>query len=246
MGRAPTQRTILPVLLVLLLAIAQIATAVKHHDFKTCAQSGFCKRNRAFADQASVAGPSWSSPYELDSKSIKLEDGILTGNIWKTVVAKDGGQSQVQLPLKVTLLDNGVARVTIDEARRQKKEIDLRGDGKARKERYNEAEDWALVGGKNYAKEAGIQNSDGLTTLSYGYAQLQLVIQHKPFKVTLFRDGEPTIVLNDRNLLNVEEWRAKVEKPEPKEGEEAVADAEDESTWWDETFGGNTDSKPRG
>jgi alpha 1,3-glucosidase len=59
--------------------------------------------------------------------------------------------------------------------------------------------------------------------------------------------------LNDRGLLNVEHWRPKVDKPqeEKKEGE-AEDDAskqeptEDESTWWDEAFGGNTDTKPRG
>uniref|UniRef100_A0A8H7KB70 alpha-glucosidase n=1 Tax=Bionectria ochroleuca TaxID=29856 RepID=A0A8H7KB70_BIOOC len=48
----------------------------------------------------------------------------------------------------------------------------------------------------------------------------------------------------------MEHWRPHVENPAPKEGEEAaqveVAQKEDESTWWDEAFGGNTDSKPRG
>jgi alpha 1,3-glucosidase len=56
--------------------------------------------------------------------------------------------------------------------------------------------------------------------------------------------------------LNLEHWRAKVEKPqeETKEGDEENKEenkveekkGEDESTWWEETFGGNTDSKPRG
>lgn len=63
--------------------------------------------------------------------------------------------------------------------------------------------------------------------------------------------------------MNMEHWRAKVEKPaeEKKEGEEEQKEGEeeqkeeeksqapqgeDESTWWEETFGGNTDSKPRG
>lgn len=46
--------------------------------------------------------------------------------------------------------------------------------------------------------------------------------------------------------MNVEHWRPKVEK-EVKEGEQGIHDnTEDESTWWDEQFGGNTDSKPKG
>jgi alpha 1,3-glucosidase len=55
----------------------------------------------------------------------------------------------------------------------------------------------------------------------------------------------------------LEHWRAKVEKPkeektegdeENKEEEKKVEEenGEDESTWWEESFGGNTDTKPRG
>lgn len=46
----------------------------------------------------------------------------------------------------------------------------------------------------------------------------------------------------------MEHWRPKIEK-EKKEGEEetiAETISVDESTWWEESFGGNTDSKPRG
>jgi alpha 1,3-glucosidase len=225
-------------LVVGLIAILQATAAVKHADFKTCAQSGFCNRNRALADAASAAGPAWTSPYELEPESIKLEDGVLTGTIWKSVGEKDGGK--IELPLTISFLEDGVARVTVNEAKRQKGEVELRGDSKARKERYNEAEKWALVGGKNYHKGARVEKAEGSTKVTYGRAGYQVAVEHRPFKVTFMRDGEAHIVFNERNLMNVEHWRPKREK---QEGED---EGEDESTWWEETFGGNTDSKPRG
>ncbi|KAK3092165.1 glucosidase II, partial [Teratosphaeriaceae sp. CCFEE 6253] len=89
----------------------------------------------------------------------------------------------------------------------------------------------------------------------------EAVIKHSPFAVDFKRDGETQIKLNGQGLLNVEHWRAKVDKPvvekkegddEKKEGEEVVVPVAkdenevDEGTWWDESFGGNTDSKPKG
>lgn len=226
--------------LILLTLLLSITNAVKHENFKTCAQSGFCKRNRDYADRVLVVGPAFSSPYELEANSIKFDNGILIGTIWKDVTENHGGK--VELPLKILFLDDGVARVTLDEARRVKGDIELRGGSKARKERYDEAEKWALVGGKNLDKEADAERISGSIKVSYGPSGNQMVIEYKPFKITFLRNNEAHVVLNERNLLNVDHWRQKHEKGE---GEEFNTD-EDEGTWWEETFGGNTDSKPRG
>lgn len=222
-------------LLVAFLSIAQLAKTVKHENFKTCTQSGFCKRNRALADRATAAGAAWASPYELDADTVSLKDGVLTGTILKNV----GEGESVELPLVFSFLENGVARVTIDEAKRQKGDIELRHGSKARKERYNETAKWALVGGENMHKEAIVMTKDGTTSVAYGSEGYQVEITHKPFSVRFIRDGEAHVVLNERSFMNVEHWRPKTET----EGEEK---SEDEQTWWEETFGGNTDSKPRG
>ncbi len=139
-----------------------------------------------------------------------------------------------------------MARVTLDEERRQKGEIELRHNSQARKERYNEADLWALVGGLDVAEDASIKEGEasGVTTVQYGPAKAyEAVITHQPFGIEFKRDGETQVKFNDRGYLNVEHWRPKVEK---KEGEAEKENAEDESTWWEESFGGNTDSKPRG
>src|SRR5204862_8124573 len=75
--------------------------------------------------------------------------------------------------------------------------------------------------------------------------QYEAVIKHSPFAIDFKRDGATQIKFNDRGFLNIDHWRPKIER-EKVEAEPEPATAEDESTWWEETFGGNTDSKPRG
>lgn len=227
------------------------ATAsVKHENFKTCNQSGFCKRNRAFADTAQQLSSSWQSPYKLDPASITFNKGQLSA----TVLKKINDNDEVRLPLTVTFLESGTARFTLDEEKRQKGDIELRHDSKARKQRYNEAEKWAIVGGLDVSTGAAISSEvdEGLTKVVYGPGgKFEAVIQHSPLAVDFKRDGKTQIKFNDRGLLNLEHWRPKIEK-EKKEGEEGAAEeatpepTEDDSTWWEESFGGNTDSKPRG
>jgi mannosyl-oligosaccharide alpha-1,3-glucosidase len=223
---------------------------VKHENFKTCDQAGFCKRNRALADAATPS----TSPYKLDASTIKFGDGTLTGTILKTI--NPAGET-VRLPLKLTFLESGTARLTIDEEKRQKGEIELRHDSKANKKRSNEVEKWTIVGGLTVSEGAAIKSDSpkGVTKVAYGPAgQFEAVITHAPFGVEFKRDGVTHMKLNDRGFLNLEHWRPKVDKPaaeaaEAAEGEQAPLDVdqgEDESTWWDETFGGNVDTKPKG
>jgi alpha 1,3-glucosidase len=169
------------------------------------------------------------------------------------------GEDKVRLPLAITFLESGVARVTLDEEKRAKGDIDLRLGSKARKERYNEAGQWALVGGLKTSSGAALnpETEDGYTRVVYGKgSKHQAIIRHAPFGIEFQRDGETQVKFNERGFMNVEHWRAKVEKrqEDEKEGEEAPKEeekeveelVEDESTWWEESFGGNTDSKPRG
>ncbi|KAK4191718.1 2 subunit alpha glucosidase [Podospora australis] len=243
-------------------AVYTPAVAVKEHDFKKCDQAGFCKRNRAYADHA-IASSSWQSPYTIDPNSGSFSNGQYHATILKTI--NDKGDT-VRLPLTISFLESGTARVTVDEEKRQKGEIVLRHDSTARKERYNEAEKWVVVGGLALDKTARIESEDNTQlTVKYGpTSNFEAIVKLSPFAIDFKRDGASQIKFNDQGLLNVEHWRPKIEKapePEKKEGEgsEETKEAEkpreemkeepngeDESTWWDETFGGNTDTKPRG
>ncbi|KAJ5146441.1 uncharacterized protein N7515_001005 [Penicillium bovifimosum] len=212
--------------------------AVKHKDFKTCEQSGFCKRNRAFADNASTQGSLWSSPYELDPASIHFKDGILAGDIVKTTATNE----KVQLPLTVSFLESGAARIVVDEEKRLRGDIEMRHGSSANKKRYDETEKWVIVGGLEVSKSATLdaQSETGFTNILYGPdGKFRAIVRHAPFGIEFQRDGQTHVQLNHQGLLNVEHWRPKVDRKDDES-------AEDESTWWEETFGGNTDSKPRG
>ncbi|CAG8972753.1 hypothetical protein HYALB_00006845 [Hymenoscyphus albidus] len=222
--------------------------AVKYENFKTCDQAGFCKRNRAYADAAKATG--WQAPFQLVPESLSWKDGQLKGTILKTI--NKAGET-VRLPATITFLESGSARVTIDEEKRQKGEIELRHNSTARKERYNEAESWVIVGGLDASTTASESRESTQTIITYGpEGKFEAVVTFAPFGIEFKRDGSTQVKLNDRGLLNVEHWRPKVEKveAEKKEGEETpaaeVEKTEDDSTWWDESFGGQTDSKPKG
>lgn len=195
-------------------------------------------------------GNSWSSPYTLSSKTLKIDNGYITATVLKSL---GGGIRSVELPLKITFLQSGAVRVTVDEKKRRQGDIDLRHGSQARKERYDEASKWAIVGGEKMDRSAKADTSTKETVVKYGPdARYRAVINHSPFSVDFFRDDQLHVRLNGKGLMNMEQWRPKVEKPEIKEGEEPkdggqpVEQGEDESTWWEETFGGNTDSKPKG
>lgn len=217
------------------LVLILVAATVKHESFKKCSQSGFCKRNRAFADDVAAKGSSWSSPYELDPPSIHFKDGQLQGIILKAISANE----KVRLPLTVSFLESGAVRVVVDEETRLKGNIELRHNSQARKERYNEAEKWAVVGGLEPSKSASLnsESETGFTKVLYGPDQrFQAIIHHAPFNVEFQRDGQTHVQLNNRGYMNMEHWRPKVDGDME----------EDQDTWWEETFGGNTDSKPKG
>lgn len=221
------------------------AVSVKYENFKTCDQAGFCKRNRAYAD-AATASSSWEAPYRIDPESLTWKTGQLQGTILKTINAN--GET-VRLPLTISFLESGSARVVIDEEKRQKGDIELRHNSKARKERYNEAESWAIVGGLELSTTAREGRDGKKSIVNYGKeGQFVAIVKFSPFGIDFKRNGAIEVQFNDRGLLNMEQWRPKIDKPEPKEGEEtpAAQTGEDESTWWDESFGGNTDTKPRG
>lgn len=149
----------------------------------------------------------------------------------------------------------------IDEEKRQKGDIEMRHGSQARKERYDGVADWALVGEPKLDWEMRVESTTMTETiLLYGpRSSYKAVIKHNPLVIEFIRDEQVQVRLNGNGLMSMEHWRPKTEKkkPETKEGEEqqsetstaaesAAEEVEHEDTWWEESFGGNTDSKPRG
>ncbi|KAF7524829.1 hypothetical protein PCG10_005412 [Penicillium crustosum] len=114
-------------------------------------------------------------------------------------------------------------------------ETEIQSD-KVNKKRYHEAEKWTIVGGL----ELKVNSVKTTTRVLFGLEnKFRAIIQHAPFAVDFQIEGETHVQLNSRGLLNLEHWR-------PRKHTHEAKTEEDESTWWEESFDGHTDSKPRG
>ena len=141
--------------------------------------------------------------YNIDLESTSFANGQFRANLLKTVA--DG--TTVQLPLNVTFLKSGLARVALEEERRRLSDIELRHGSKARKERYNESPAWDLVGGLDVDVSARLseQSEKKCTLVHYGEElRSAAIILHNPFSIYFQRDGETHIVFNNRGFLNYE------------------------------------------
>jgi hypothetical protein len=232
-----------------LLLLAADVLAVKHHDFKTCSQSGFCRRGRALASRAKEASSTWKSPYSIDAQSIAIsaDKSSFTATVNSSIYPN------IMFKLDVRAHDDGVFRVRMNEV-----------DGL--RKRYDEAAKWALVEEPKLSKKiAWTQTKKEIKAVN---GKVELKVTYSPLRIILLRDGKEEVVLNGRGLLHMEHFRLKdepatpVDAP-PAQDEQIVMDApsepqppspklsawfegEEEDGWWDEQFNSWTDSKPKG
>ncbi|GAA5833625.1 hypothetical protein JCM9279_001580 [Rhodotorula babjevae] len=235
--------------LVLVIASLPTSLAVKRHDFKTCSQSGFCRRNRALADRAVEQGTAWQSPYALAAPP-QFAHGTLSAAVTNRLFPA------IHFRLEVRFHRDGTARVVMDEV-----------DGL--RQRYNEAARWALEQEPQLDDDGDdtrfhVQHGKGFTSVTYGGGHNELRLDHAPLAVTFLRDAQPHVVLNERKLFNMDHFRVKTVGEQPDElvvqdpdhpGEQRVIVKDeafpgflppDEDGMWEETFSGKTDSKPKG
>ena len=224
--------------------------AFKAHDFKTCSQSGFCRRGRALSARAKEAKNSWVSPYSVDPSSI----GISTNQAVFTAAVKSSLYPDINFGLEVRIQEDGVARVRMDEV------------GGLRK-RYDETASWSLIAEPSISKD--IKWIPGKKDIRAVYGEkkdIEVVVAYTPLRVSLLRNGKEQVVLNGQGLLHMEHFRTlatvveHVEQPEV-EGDnvdseaQVVIKAENPHAWfegdtedafWEESFLTWTDSKPKG
>lgn len=232
----------------LLLAALPAVLAVKTEDFKTCAQSAFCRRGRALSERAGQ-NPNWKSPYSVkaDTLVISSDQASFTAGV------KSSLYPDVQFGLDVRVHQDGVVRVKMDE---------VNGMGR----RYDEAASWALTAEPQISRD--VQWKVGKTDARAVYGpkkDTEVVIFFDPFKVVMYRQGKEQVVLNGLGLMHMEHFRKKEEpKPAveaPAEGVEggneqvvmqtppnprAWFEGETEDGYWEETWRSWTDSKPKG
>ncbi|KAL4238130.1 hypothetical protein ACF0H5_002842 [Mactra antiquata] len=227
-------------LCVLLISVVEILS-VSRENFKTCDQSGFCKRHRAMQPG--------SSPYVVLMDSIKIfESSTVELQILNT-------KNNVRLLLQVSALKDNTARVKINELDPIKKRYEIPvGD--------------ALVGEPKLQNMKVLERTDGSITL--GFEDNKILITSKPFRIDFINNDEAVVSINTQGLLKFEHYRKKETPPAQEEtadgqesdtnneeqqegGDEAgeenkeeTPQEEEESGMWEETFKNFHDSKPFG
>lgn len=235
-----------------LLAVPDVL-AVKSHDFKTCSQSGFCRRGRALSARAKESQSTWNSPYSIDAKSV----AISPNNASVVAAVKSALYPHIKFELELRIHEDGVVRVRMDEV-----------DGL--RKRYDEAASWALISEPIVSQE--IKWTAGKKDFRSVYGakkELEVIVTYEPLRVILLRNAQVQVVLNGQGLLHMEHFRSKTpvetkteEAPaEPEEGVDVDSDAQvplkavnphawfegqEEDAYWEESFSSWTDSKPKG
>ncbi|KAF9585987.1 hypothetical protein BGW38_010628 [Lunasporangiospora selenospora] len=215
--------------------LTSVTEGVKREDFKTCAQSGFCTRHRAYAELVQESSKSqWKSPYQLNSSSLRLSNGILSGDLYHVeedqfplteTQNKDHGGKSRGLTFELHLLESDLARIRINERDPlyprydgvqetvlDKLALTLKSDDMYSSVTKAKADD-------NIKSE----EQDGVLEIAYGpEKRYQVNVHSEPFKIEFFVDGTSTVVLNGDGLLRIERTRKKPE--DPKESESKTDD----------------------
>lgn len=225
-------------LAVLLIFLAPSINAVKRGDFKTCAQSGFCRRLRDLPTSSS------SSPYSIAPESALFDSatGLFTAEINSAIWP----EAHFGLSIGVTARD-GLARLRVDEI------AGLR-------QRYNETSRWALLAEPALATKVQFskKGNQGQLTWSHASHTQQAKVSFSPLKIEFLRDGETHVTFNEQNLFHMEHFRVKKVGVETQDPPDLVVDdklKQERKKWepfmsedgaWEENFNGHHDSKPKG
>ncbi|XP_041333181.1 neutral alpha-glucosidase AB-like, partial [Pyrgilauda ruficollis] len=213
--------------------------AVDRGNFKTCEQSGFCRRQRRIQPG--------SSPYRALLGSLELGPDVARIQLVNEA-------TQVPLLLEVWGLTGNVTRLRIQEL------APLRP-------RYQVPD--VLLGEPPAERLEVTGRDEGTLELSLGPGGHRLLVTERPFRLDLLRHRELLCSVNARGLLVFEHQRRRRDSDPPKDppGEEGAAqegpedgagstqsekpaeppaEPEEEPGTWEETFKTHTDSKPYG
>lgn len=195
--------------------------AVDRNNFKTCEQSGFCKRLRPLKPE--------KSQYSLNIDSVIVHGNSLSAEV--VTVDSDGEKKNIlwHYALRLSAIADGTFRVEIDEADplypRYRTQLALNSEPK---------EDGLKL----------VSNENGKITLINTQGH-KVVITAEPLKLEFVDlNGETSVILNDNNQLFVEPLRVRREKIGD-DDDANVVEIEEEGTW-SENFKSHMDSKPRG
>ncbi|QLL34980.1 hypothetical protein HG536_0H03560 [Torulaspora globosa] len=186
----------------------QLVFGFTDYLLKTCAQSGFCHRNRAYGSSISESG---SKYYSIDLQSVNFDedDNVMRASIIKRVERPDGNHASVSLPFSLAILSNNSIRFTVDENRPTIENLPQSLSSR----RYNETSKWAFDcaethGAKRPRIKRGWLQSD-VYTIASPDKTVKLELHTKSFLMKVFHRGQQALVVNERSFLNFEHYRSK-------------------------------------
>jgi alpha 1,3-glucosidase len=202
---------------------------VHRENFRTCEQSGFCKRQRNYQPG--------SSSYVVQPSTLRLSKTSLMVDVVNT-------KNNVRFLLQGYGLVNSIFRVKLVEA-------------EPIRERYEIPVGISLFAEPVEEELKYHGEKDGKLIFTLG--ENKMVVNIAPLRLDFFIDHEPVLSLNAQGLLKFEHTRKKQETKQENEerpsdveddgkqdGEEEKSEEENEPDMWEETFKGFTDSKPNG
>lgn len=186
---------------------------VKKEDFKRCDQSGFCTRQRAYADLVDKTNTHNASPYKIVPNSVEFnkKEGIVSAKVLKKAynTLPDSTPMEYYFNLQLYLLKDGSVRMKFEEA---EDKIKTRFD----------ASPFALENNtpEPAKKVDPVKNNDS-NVVSYTFGEdndmSTIVITLDPLKIEVLKDGEVAITFNQYGYLNYEEHRLKEEEKKEEE-----------------------------
>ncbi|KAJ3133689.1 hypothetical protein HK100_004149 [Physocladia obscura] len=260
---------------VLLYVLFGGTAAVKRSDFKTCAQSGFCGRQRAFGELATLEKSS-NNESEDSSRYLLLTSTLKIDAVGGTVGAQIlDSLSNARFQLDVTLLRSDIAETSSDAPTLRTRVFELNPLHASPFDVAN-ADNLALVSPLPPAQNFSIVHQSP-SLLSIRLANnIILTITAKPFSWSIARDNVDVVSFNNRHFFNYEYQRAKSQEKsddppvavKQDDGDESGADPlvppskpkelsereklieklkkDVQKDMWEESFSGKQDSKPRG
>ncbi|KNE70216.1 hypothetical protein AMAG_15185 [Allomyces macrogynus ATCC 38327] len=197
-GRVLATLAIVAAILAVILPVSNnsAAVAVKAEEFKICAQSGFCRRHRAWADLRNAFDPNSATPIDVPKWTHATIVAADTNHAKKgefrarlrTHVAAHAGQAAGNVDLAITTLARGMVRVQVRDA-----SLDKVFDVPA----------VALVKPTPDVVPHQVVSRDGGATLVVE-GGVEVRVQYAPLRIEVVRGGDVLAVVNDRALFRFE------------------------------------------
>lgn len=194
--------------------------AVDKNNFKTCDQSGFCKRLRPFKPD--------KSQYTLNLDTVIIHGNVLSAEVTTVDTSTEKRITLWHYALRLSAIKDGTFRIEMDEADplypRYRPQLALNGEPKP---------DGLKL----------ISNENGKLTLINTQGH-KVIITAEPLKFEFLNlAGDTVVVVNENHQLLIEPLRVRREKLADEETN--IVEVEEEGAW-SENFKSHHDNKPRG